>query len=490
MLEKFLEDYVNTLYNRQNINMQREQQNLYTKEQYYALLKPVIETISTHKDYTIEELRNLLFEQSQIEQKVTDFIYNKEMVPGLVFSYGTDKYRETIVIGNRQEVTLNGSIVVPAVEQMTEDTIFDLASVTKLFTSLSILKLVQNGTIKIDDEVIKYAPQFKNLKGVTILDLLSFNVPLKTSGRVDGTPSKEESEKILFDIEVDTNSNNNKPYTDMGAMILKYVIESASGLGYYDYIENNILSKLLMKDTHVVVPSYKLDRVASTNLDGKYYENGTFSITTTALKGIVYDPKAKTMDQIGGNLSGHAGLFSTAKDMTSLAKGLISGNVINDYLLEEMAKNRTGRSYLQDNKTMYVQYLGYLCYSKNPILDDSELFHAMSGRSLASAGWTGTQVTIDPINNVFLFMAGNRSHNRMTFIHGSQNSKIMEDEKGKKTITLPDGSIKIDATRFAWDRDGVVVHPALKLALQYKMLEDLYTLYNETIKSSEKVRKL
>lgn len=492
MLEQYLEDYVNDLYEKQNNGSCLEQQGLYTKKEYYELLKPVIELVSNYKDYSIDELRNKLYENSQIEENLTDFIYKKEMVPGMVFSYGTKNYKETVVVGNRQEVSLNeqGKII-PDLEQMTEDTIFDLASVTKVFTSISLLKLVQDGVIRLNDTVVKYAPQFKNLNDVTIYDLMTFGVPLKTNGRVDRASSREEAEQILFGIERDIESTNKRPYTDMGAMVLKYVIESASGMNYYHFVEENILKKLNMKDTHVVVPKMKLDRVSSTNLDGKYYKDGNFAITTNAPKGIVYDPKAQIMGQKDGVLSGHAGMFSTANDMTNLAKGIISGKVINEEYVEMMAKNRTGRKYIEDDKEKYIQYLGMLCYSKNPILADSELFHAMSGKSFASAGWTGTQLTVDPINELYFFMAANRSHNRMTFIDPAQRDKIEVNENGKKTILLPNGDVKIDATRFAWDRDAAIVHPALKLTIQYKMLEDTYTLVNGIeLKSKEKVKQL
>lgn len=481
MLEQYLENYVNNLYLRQNLGAKPEQQGLYTKKDYFELLKPVIELIKEYKDYSIDELRAKLYENSNIDANLIDFIYKKEMVPGMVFSYGTKNYKETIVIGNRQEISLdeNGNFI-PAIEKMTEDTIFDLASITKIFTSISILKLVSNNTICLNDEVIKYSPQFKNLKGVTIYDLMTFGIPLKTNGRVDRASSKEEAEKILFDIEVDQESLNRKPYTDMGAMVLKYVIESASGMNYYYFVEENILKKLNMNDTHVVVPKMKLDRVASTNFDGKYYKDGNFSITTTAPKGVVYDPKSQIMGQPVGVLSGHAGMFSTASDMTNFAKGIMGGQVIDENYVEMMVKNRTGKKYIEDEKEKYVQYLGMLCYSKNPILADSELFHAMSGKSFASAGWTGTQLTVDPINELYFFMAANRSHNRMTYIDPSQRDKVEINENGKKTILLPNGDIKIDATRFAWDRDSAVVHPTLKLVIQYKMLEDVYSLINNT----------
>lgn len=492
MLEKYLNDYINDLYEKQNIGSCIEQQGLYSKKDYYELLKPVVELISNYKDYSIEELRSKLYENSNIEENLTDFIYKKEMVPGMVFSYGTKNYKETIVVGNRQEVSLdeNGKII-PALEKMTDDTIFDLASITKIFTSISILKLVEKGIISLDDEIKMYAPEFKNLNGVTIYDLITFSVPLKTNGRVDKALKREEAEKILFDIEIDKESTNRRPYTDMGAMVLKYVIEHASSMNYYNFVSENILKPMNMKDTHVVVPKMKLDRVASTNLDGKYYKDGNFSITTNVKKGIAYDSKAQVMGQPDGILSGHAGLFSTANDMTNLAKGMIDGQVIDEKYIEMMAKNRTGKKYIEDGKEKYVQYLGMLCYSKNPILSDSELFHAMSGRALASAGWTGTQLTIDPLNELYFFMASNRSHNRMTFIDPAWKDKVEVDEKGKKTILLPNGDIKIDATRFAWDRDAAVVHPALKLAIQYKMLEDIYSLINNVeLKNKENIKRI
>lgn len=492
MLEKYLEHYINNLYENQNTGAVLEQQGLYTKKDYFELLKPVVELILNYKDYSIDELRKKLYQNSNIQESLIDFIYKKDMVPGMVFSYGTKNYRETVIIGNRQEVSLdeNGKIV-PALEKMTYDTIFDLASVTKIFTSISILKLVQNSLISLNDEVIRYVPQFKNLKGVTIYDLITFGVPLKTNGRVDRASTREEAEQMLLDIEIEQKFTNKNPYTDMGAMVLKYVIERASEMNYYDFIYENILKQMNMNDTYVVVPKMKLDRVASTNFDGKYYKDGNFSITTNAPKGTVYDPKARIMGQQEGILSGHAGLFSTVSDMTNFAKGIIGGQIIDEEYVEMMAKNRTGKKYIEDGKEKYIQYLGMLCYSKNPILSDSELFHAMSGKSLASAGWTGIQLTIDPVNELYFFMASNRTHNRMTFIDPSQRDKIKINDVGKKIIILPNGDIKIDATRFAWDRDSAVVHPILKLTIQYKMLEDIYSLINNIkLEQQESIKQL
>ena len=98
------------------------------------------------------------------------------------------------------------------------------------------------------------------------------------------------------------------------------------------------------------------------------------------------------------------------------------------------------------------------------------------------------QLTIDPLNEVFLFLGSNRTHNRITYVDSSQSEKIKLQENGTQTVTLSNIGEKIVSSRFAWDRDEEVIHPALKLTLQYKMLEDIYRLQNETIKKEVKVK--
>lgn len=488
MLEHYLDAYIDELYKRENSFCSKEQKSLFTKDDYYKLLRPVINLISENKDESLDELRSKLYELSGLDSSVKKFVYEKEIVSGLVFSYGTKNYKETIVIGNKEEVRLDKSNnLVPSIESMSMDTIFDLASVTKVFTMLSILLLVSRAQINLNDEVVKYASEFKNLKGVTILDLLSFQVPLKTSNRIDKCSSRDEAEKLLFNISVDTGSNNLHPYTDMGAMVLKYVVEHVSGVSFYDYIDENILKKLGLNDTHVVVPKYKLSRVSSTNADVKYYKDGSLVMNNVSPIGVTYDPKAKIMGQSEGNLSGHAGMFSTVDDMIMLEKGIISGKIINDKYMEMISKNRTGREYKDSiGAKKYVQYLGLLCYSKNPILHDSELFHAMSGKSFSTSGYTGTKGTVDPLNEIFFFLSGNRTHNRLTYVDESRKKEIITNNNGKKYIILPDGKELIDSTDYVWERDDYITNKALMLALQYKMLEDIYS-YSE---SEEEVKQL
>ena len=118
-----------------------------------------------------------------------------------------------------------------------------------------------------------------------------------------------------------------------------------------------------------------------------------------------------------------------------------------------------------------TQYFGMLCYSKNPILPLSEVHHPLSGNSLAAAGWSGTQFTMDPTNQINLFMGSNRSHNRVS-INGQPDKAILKDS-GEKVVILPNGREVIDASGFAYDRDEAIIHPAIELAFELKILEDI-----------------
>lgn len=473
MLDNFLESYIQKLYKNSNVNMSYEQQNLYSIEDYYVLLKPVVELLKKYSDDTIEELREKIYNLSGLDEKIKEFIFQKKMTPGIVLTYGTKDYRETIIVGNQEEVKVVDGKLVPSIKEMQFNTIFDLASITKLYTSLSILKLVQRGIIKLDDEVVKYAPEFKNLKGVKIFDLLAFRVPLKTDVRIDETNNYEETLNILQNVKIDELNPLSNPYTDMGAMVLKYVIEHVTSLSYYDFLNKEILTPLKMKDTLVQIPKYKLSRTASTTGAITILKNGEVFTDLNEL-GLPHDPKARIfLNQ--NNLSGHAGLFSTADDMTKLARGLMNEEILNSYYLSELVKNRTGKKIVVDDKERYIQYLGYLCYSKHPILNSSELFHGMSGKSFASVGFTGGQFTVDPLNELYCFLGTNRVHNRVIRNANPTMFLLLKQETEKNKTNLETRHL-IDSSKFAWERDDYLIHPCLKLAIQYKMLEDFYKI--------------
>ncbi len=458
-IEKIMDSFADKLLENHNLAKEEEQRNLLTKEDYIEILKPALQIIESNKDASIEEIKEKLYNISGVEESVTDFIYNKQMSPGAVITYGTKNYQEMIKIGKKKDEEQSHTSGI---------TMYDLASVTKLFTSISIQILARKGMLDLSKKVSYYLPDFSGLKDVTVYQLLTFNAPVKTDGRIDRAKDKEEAEKILRSITFDAQNDGSRPYTDMGAMVLKYIIEKVSGIPYYDFVKQNILETSNMTDTYVSIPEHKINRIAPTGNNGFYYKDGNYRINTDVNLGECYDEKARVMGQKDGNLSGHAGLFTNGLDMVEFSHALLSKTILTDNELHHMADNETGK------KGQGIQYLGKLCYSKNPSQEDSEVYHPLSGRTIASAGWTGTQLTIDPDNDVFYSLLSNRSYNRMTFIDKDKRDLVKTDQMGKKTIILPNGEEKIDASRYAWDRDEALVHPVIKLSIWYRFLEKLY----------------
>lgn len=486
-----IDSYINSLYENQNIGADETQKYLYKKEDYLKLLRNVLEVLKDNKDLSIEELREKLYEKSNLEDSLKDFFINRGMAPGAVITYGTKNFQETLTIGNKQEVLMENGILVPRKEGMREDTIFDLASTTKLFTAISVLKLVQSGELNLNDQVIKYVPKFHDLEGLTILDLLTFE-PLITPEKIDSTEDMKEAENILFGAKRDnTLSKGTAKYNDIAPMVLKYVIEKISGITYKDFVQREILDKVGMSNTFVNIPTDKIPKVANSNYDGRLLDKEPYVIRTKADKGISTDDKARILGQPLGILSGHAGLFSNSKDMTSLARSLIESRILNLNIRDEMIKNRRGKLVIDKNGNKnFMQYFGYLVYSKNPNPVSTEVRHFLSGKSFASAGWSGTQQTIDPINNLNLTFLSNRSHNRITRIDESKRNQVITHDDGRKTIILPNGYEMIDATRYAWERDDIITK-CMELAFEYKMLEDItgYSKNNTLIDESSKTIK-
>ena len=470
-LEQLKENYIDGLMINQDNGADPTQRGLFSRREYSDLITPVVEIIKNNPDLSIEELREKIFNESNLREKVLEFVGDKKLTPYLSLSYGTKNYTESFSVSTESDVKID------------KNTIYDLASVTKLFTSISILRLHAAGLIDLNDDVTKYAPEFNNLKGVSIMDLLTFQVPLKTDGRVDKATDKEEAYNILKRISINENDNRLRPYTDMGAMVLKYVVENVTGISMYEFVDFAILRKLDMQDTHVVVPEEKLARVASTSNAGYFYKDGNVRFNEVPI-GTVYDDKARVLGQTEGNLSGHAGLFSTADNMTKLAKSLINYDILDKNQVFGMSENKTGKTVLFDESEKVIQYLGQLVYSKNPVKEDTEVYHALSGRSFASQGWTGPQLSVDPLNGIYAFMGASKPKDRMVYVDSAQSQNVETLDSGLQIVHLPNGEDRVNSSRFAWEKDEGIIRPALALALQYRFLEHVYEL--ELSKKTEK----
>lgn len=466
--------YINTLLKNELDTSSPLLEDLFTKKDYEILLKPVLEVIKENPNASITTLRLKLFQRSGLKEIMDNFVNFTKITPGVLLDFGTYKTRDTVLCGKRQECVMENGVLVSKELDMEEDTIFDLASTSKLFTAVSILKIYEMGLIDVFDPVNKYVPEFKNLEDVTVYELLKFSANIGTDIRIDSAHNPKDAEAILFSAHKRNNYLNNA-YTDIGSMILRYVVERTTHMSFVEFVNAEIFEKVGMEDTYLNVPKEKLYRVANENYSSGIDHDGSYFTRIDNVPGTVHDTKAIAMGHALGIAPGHAGFFSTKDDMIKFANALIKGDIISKNLVMTMGDTATG---FQEDTDHYTYFYGSLVYLKQKDPKYLSVYAPLSGKAFMSPGFAGTTLVVDPVNEISLFIGANRLHNRIYQIHPDQRYKIRVDEHNKKTYPMPDGTmrkgtekiISIDYTR----EKEVMVKLALDLALQYQLLEKIY----------------
>lgn len=320
------------------------------------------------------------------------------------------------------------------------DSVFDLASLSKLFTGFTALRLRAAGKLDFDAPVTRYAPQFAHLEGVTVGQVLGFEIGLRTPERVDAQPNAQAAEAALFACQ--PFPNGVKAYSDIHAMAARYILEGAADEAMMTLVERELLRPLGMGETWCRVPDSARPRCVSHDREHRI-AGGCWLVREGVAPGTVHDPKARAMAPHGEAFCGHAGLFSTAGDMTRLCRGILRGDVLSAADLREMARNRTGRP-LPDGG--WTQHLGLMCYVRHPVQRHSEVPVYMSDETIALSGFVGNHMAVDPRRGIFEFYLGSRVMNRLTVL----------TPPPEKTLTdyglAPDGTGVID-----WPGEGQVV---------------------------------
>lgn len=341
---------------------------------------------------------------------------------------------------------------------LTEDAIFDLASLTKLFTGLLVMRLNADGKLDLTRPVTAYAPQFTQLDKVSVDAVLGFEVGLTTPGRVDAAPSPEEALRLLYAIQ--PGEVTGRAYSDMHAMVLRYVIEGAAGEGYSQLLQKCILGPLGMTNTYRVVPPEL--RHLCVSCDGEHrIERGKYILRRTE-PGFPHDPKAA---RLFPDPCGHAGLFSTRGDLVKLCQGLLKGEVIPREGLLAMSRNRTG--YRREDGT-YQQYLGAQCYVKHPVQRHSEVPPYMGEGAISLSGFTGHHISVDIERGLFALFLGSRCQNRLTVLLPEAGKSLTDyglNPDGTGQVLWPDGEWVRSSVEYVYHKDAHF-HRAVALALR------------------------
>jgi len=218
-----------------------------------------------------------------------------------------------------------------AAEPMTEDTIFDMASLTKpLATATAIMQLYEQGKVAFDDPVQQYLPAFNPANDpqrarVTVRMLLTHtsgetgDVDLKDPWGLERT-DKAEGIRRALSTPLESSPGEAFRYSDINFILLGALVESLTGETEDVYVQQNVFTPLGMADTGYLPDSSLLPRIAPTARDeenaGDPSKNPDFG---NLLRGRVHDTTARRM----GGVAGHAGLFSTAQDISIYAQALL-----------------------------------------------------------------------------------------------------------------------------------------------------------------------
>jgi len=293
----------------------------------------------------------------------------------------------------------------PRHEKMTVDTIFDLASLTKVVaTTTAVMQLVQRGEVRVNDPVAKYIPEFaQNGKDeITIRQLLTHFSGLRED--IDLLPAWEGKETALRMAYAETPEyapGSRFLYSDTNFIVLDALVERVSGMPFEQYCQSRIFAPLGMTRTRFLPPASWLPRIAPTEFD----EQGKM------IRGVVHDPRARRM----GGVAGHAGLFSTADDLSKFAQCLLNGGspILASLMVEKMTTPQ------QPPTASVLRGFGW---------DIDSPFSSNRGEllpvgSFGHTGFTGTSLWIDPTTRTFIILLTNAVHP-----HGKGSAAALRDK--------------------------------------------------------------
>jgi uncharacterized protein YbbC (DUF1343 family)/CubicO group peptidase (beta-lactamase class C family) len=286
----------------------------------------------------------------------------------------------------------------PRREVMTLDTVFDVASLTKVIvTSTAVMQLVELGKVRLNDPVAKYLPEFaQNGKDdITVRQLLTHysglepDLDLKTAWE-----GKETAYRMAFaETPVDT-PGSKFSYSDINFIVLGALVERVSGEMLDEYATRHIFAPLKMMRTRFMPPlalrAGWIEKIAPTQYDENEH----------MLRGVVHDPTVRRM----GGVAGQAGLFSTGDDLAKFAQALLNGGggILSALSVEKMTRPE------QPPAAPVLRGFGW---------DIDSPFSSNRGDLLpvggfGHTGFTGTSMWIDPTTRTYIILLTNAVHPR------------------------------------------------------------------------------
>ena len=318
---------------------------------------------------------------------------------GIAVLWGTNKECHSIYSG-----TISGTDFKP----VSENTVYDLASVTKIFFLICILKLVEKGTLSLNACVGDYSALFPNISGLKIYELMNFSKPLQTTRRIDTANNYEEAVSLLHNVQF---VDESPKYSDMGAIILSLILNELPGASFREVLSE--IKEICNLSNTFFWDEFTLEYASRTqSYDKEYVFKDNKLITKNTPIGIPHDPKARIL-----GVCGHAGIFSTPENIATFCQCLLSGKIVAKNTLSLVCSTKYD-TFIDE------QHFGLLCYKKSTNIKKSEVPASFSNSSFAIFGFTGTYILIDPEYSKFITINSNRIYKRCTSSYNKSLSTL------------------------------------------------------------------
>ena len=332
---------------------------------------------------------------SELDRDAIEWVVEREIdggrIPGAV-----------VLIGDRDRILYRRAFghraLKPQPEAMTEDTRFDLASLTKVVaTTTAALQLIEQGKLGLEDPVARYWPQFAayGKAAITVRQLLThtsgFPADLDLAQPWSG---RDTALRLVASERPIAPPGTRYVYSDINFIALGKIVQRVSGVALDVYCRRHIFAPLGMSRTSFTPSPTEQARIAPTS-----FQHGHF------LRGEVHDPTARRM----GGIAGHAGLFSTADDLARFAQAI---------LRDALAADGGSPPRLLRPKTIALMSHPYWVAPNAarglgwdlaaPFVVNRDAIPPAG--AFGHTGYTGTSLWIDPVTGRFLIILSNRVH--------------------------------------------------------------------------------
>ncbi|WP_037891670.1 serine hydrolase domain-containing protein [Streptomyces viridochromogenes] len=323
--------------------------------------------------------------------------------------------------------TTDTGVEFPADQQiaMAEDTVFDLASVSKLFTSILAVQQIERGALGLEATVASYLPDFGRAgkQDITVRQLLTHTSGLRAWIPLYNAPTHEERLQLIWDEPPLNPPGSTYLYSDLNLISLQLVLEKITGRTLDTLLHDEITAPLGMHHTRFNPPAAWKPRIAATE-DARRPWSG---LDRGLVWGEVHDENAFSL----GGVAGHAGVFSNAWDLAVLGRTLLNGGA---YGSSRVLQKESVELMFTDFNTAFPgdeHGLGFELYQH-------WYMGAMATpRTAGHTGFTGTSLVLDPTTDSFLVVLGNSVHPVRSWRSGSAPRVAAADNMARAVPVRP-----------------------------------------------------